>query len=115
MSFSSFGSWAGYAPAWAKKQLLLHQSLLLRCMRVSFAFLIVLICSLQMLCAKGTHAQTLGEVNISLNLQNESLEDAFRKIEQLTPFRFAYKKDEINHIQHLDLDVRFTTVAGILT
>lgn len=114
MIFSEFGSWASYMPVWTKTKLLLHKNFFHFCMRVSFAWIICMVCSLQVLWAHRTHAQTLHEVSISLTLSNEDLEQAFKKIEKLTPFRFAYKKSDIGQVQHLNLDLRFKPVDYVL-
>ncbi|HEX6427353.1 MAG TPA: SusC/RagA family TonB-linked outer membrane protein [Niastella sp.] len=83
-------------------------------MRVSFVWMICMVCCLQMIWANHSHAQTLNEVSISLSLKDESLEHAFKKIEKLTPFRFAYKKSDIGAIQHLNLETRLTPVDKVL-
>ena len=114
MIFSGFGSWASYVPEWTKNQLLLQKKFVYFLMRVSFAWLICMVCCLQVIWANRTHAQTLNEVSITLSLKDESLEQAFKKIEKLTPFRFAYKKTDISAVQHLSLSTRLTPVDNIL-
>jgi TonB-linked SusC/RagA family outer membrane protein len=114
MIFSGFGPWASYVPEWTKNQLLLQKNCLYFCMRVSFVWMICMVCCLQIIWANHSHAQTLNEVSISISLKDESLEHAFKKIEKLTPFRFAYKKTDIGAIQHLNLETRFTPVDKVL-
>ncbi|WEK35910.1 MAG: SusC/RagA family TonB-linked outer membrane protein [Candidatus Pseudobacter hemicellulosilyticus] len=82
-------------------------------MRVSFAFCFITLCSLQLIWAKGANAQTLKEVSISLTLHNQSLEQAFKQIEQRTPFRFAYRKTDVQ-LAPVSIDVRMTPVNEIL-
>ena len=89
MNFSGFGSWASYAHEWTKNQLLFQKKFFYFCMRVSFVWIVSMVCCLQVIWANHTHAQTLNEVSISISLKDESLEQAFKKIEKLTPFRFA--------------------------
>jgi TonB-linked SusC/RagA family outer membrane protein len=114
MIFSGFGPWAAYVPAWTKNQLLLHKKFFFCCMRVSCAWIILMICSLQTICAHHISAQTLSDISISLSLKDESLDQAFKKIEQLTPFRFAYRKNDTKDFQHLTLDVRLKKVKEVL-
>jgi TonB-linked SusC/RagA family outer membrane protein len=114
MIFSGFGPWASYVPEWTKNQLLLQKNCLYFIMRVSFVWMICMVCCLQIIWANHSHAQTLNEVSISLSLKDESLEHAFKKIEKLTPFRFAYKKTDIGAIQHLNLETRLTPVDKVL-
>src|SRR5687767_11824268 len=114
MIFSGFGSWASYAPEWTKNQLLFSKKFFYFCMRVSFAWMIYMVCCLQVIWANHSHAQTLNEVSISLSLKDESLEHAFKKIEKLTPFRFAYKKSDIGAVKNLNLETRLTPVDKVL-
>ena len=114
MIFSGFGSWASYVPVWTKNQLLLQKKFVYFFMRVSFAWILCMVCCLQVIWANHTHAQTLNEVSITLSLKDESLEQAFKKIEKLTPFRFAYKKTDIGAVQHLNLETSLTPVDKIL-
>lgn len=114
MNFSGFGPWALYAHEWTKNQLLFQKKFFYFCMRVSFVWIVSMVCCLQVIWANHTHAQTLNEVSITLSLKDESLEHAFKKIEKLTPFRFAYKKSDISVINHLNLDTRLTPVDKIL-
>lgn len=114
MNFSGFGSWASYAHEWTRNQLLFQKKFFYFCMRVSFVWIVSMVCCLQVIWANHTHAQTLNEVNISLSLKDESLEHAFKKIEKLTPFRFAYRKSDISAISHLNLETRLTPVDKVL-
>lgn len=114
MIFSGFGSWASYVPEWTKNQLLFQKKFFYHCMRVSFVWMICMVCCLQVIWANHSHAQTLNEISITLSLKDESLEHAFKKIEKLTPFRFAYKKSDISAVKNLNLETRFTPVDQVL-
>lgn len=114
MIFSEFGSWGPFMPAWTENQLLLNKKHLHFFMRVSFAWMICMVCSLQMIWARNTHAQTLNEVSISLTLNHESLEKAFKEIEKLTPFRFAYKKSDLRGQNNININVRLQPVDKVL-
>lgn len=52
---------------------------------------------LQLVMAGDAKSQDLNEVKVTLELKNESLKSAFRKIEQQTEFRFAYNKTEVEN------------------
>ncbi|GEO06296.1 SusC/RagA family TonB-linked outer membrane protein [Adhaeribacter aerolatus] len=47
-------------------------------------------------------------------MKNETLVDAFQKIEKLTPFRFMYRKEDVQYIRNLNLAQTRTTVADLL-
>ncbi len=113
MFFFTFGSGKAYALQGAGQQLHLNKRLLYFCMRVSMIWTICMIVCLQMW-ARNSHAQSLGEVSISLNLDHETIIQAFRKIEKSTPFRFAYKKASISTARRLSMDVRMKPVDEIL-
>src|SRR5215813_8177374 len=77
------------------------QKRLLYCMRISFIFLLLFFCSVQLLSARDAAGQDINKVVISLELKDESLLSALDKIQRLTPFTFAYNKREVKRIQNL--------------
>ena len=67
------------------------------------SLLCIIFCSGQMLIAKEGKAQTPEETTIHLELKNESLRAAFRKIEDRTVFRFAYNRKQIENYTNISL------------
>ncbi|MGC4037057.1 MAG: TonB-dependent receptor [Chitinophagaceae bacterium] len=51
---------------------------------------------LQLVMANDARSQNLDEVKVTIELKNEPLKTAFRKIEQQTEFRFAYNRSEVD-------------------
>lgn len=60
-------------------------------MRLGF-ILAVLGCTSQLLLANSTKGQTIDEITVSVNVNNQPLLTALKQIEQQTVFRFAYNK-----------------------
>ncbi|HEY6900481.1 MAG TPA: TonB-dependent receptor [Puia sp.] len=72
-------------------------------MRISFALILSFLCSIQLLSARDASGQDMNKVYISLELKDESLVTALERIQQMTPFLFAYNKREIKKIHNLSL------------
>ncbi len=83
-------------------------------MRVSLTHLLLLLTSLQFLLALTGRAQGTGETRLTLELRDESLASALRKIERATPFRFVYRADEIKSIENISLTKGERTVKETL-
>lgn len=75
---------------------LIGKSNLVLIMRVSFLIISILAFSAQILMAKNTAGQSIEETFIILELKNESLTTAFKKIEKLTDYLFAYQRQQVN-------------------
>jgi TonB-dependent SusC/RagA subfamily outer membrane receptor len=87
---------------------------LLYFMRISFVILLCFLCSIQLLSARDASGQDLNKVYISLELKDEPLMTALEKIQQMTPFMFAYNKREIKRIHNLTLGGGSRSVHSIL-
>ncbi|HSC36446.1 MAG TPA: hypothetical protein VLD19_01195, partial [Chitinophagaceae bacterium] len=74
-------------------------------MRVSIHFLLLFGCSIQLLSARDASGQDMNKTELRLELNNETLIAAFKKIEKLSPFTFAYNKKEISPVKGLSLPV----------
>lgn len=72
---------------------------------------VVLISSLM---ANKTNAQSIREFKINLELNQASITQTFQNIESLTPFKFFYKKRDIDKSVKIDLPRGEYTVADIL-
>ena len=78
------------------KKLMFPKSILTNIMRIGIVTTALLITtSLQLLCASPIKSQPIDEVKINLGLNNETLIEAFQKIEAGTRYHFMYRKDEV--------------------
>lgn len=114
MTFPTFGSGAFYAPSATRTLLLTNKKSLIFFMRVSTLCLIMLFTFIQLVKATETSAQKLHDVSISLSLKEDNLQQAFKKIEKLTPFRFAYKKSSLNLTRKYNQDIFRKPVDQVL-
>jgi TonB-linked SusC/RagA family outer membrane protein len=92
----------------------IDKSLIRKFMQLGVRVLIILIASIQLLFAKPVRSQTLDQVVISVALKNETLVQAFQKIEAQTPFHFMYRKEEVKAIGNLNLAPGKLNVAVLL-
>ncbi len=58
--------------------------------------------------------QDINQIEISLELRNESLLQAFRKIEALSLFHFMYRNEEVKEIRNLTISSSKHSIAGWL-
>lgn len=72
-------------------------------MRYLFTTIALSLTACQLLLALDSPGQSIRDVYITLELQNETLPDAFQKIEETTPFRFVYNREEIDQTTPLNL------------
>ena len=64
----------------------------------------------------SVHAVTRGqEARIDLILSDVSLNEVFRRIEQLTDYMFVYKSEDVHSVQHLNVNVKQMMVKDILS
>uniref|UniRef100_UPI003D7F6F5A SusC/RagA family TonB-linked outer membrane protein n=1 Tax=Pedobacter sp. TaxID=1411316 RepID=UPI003D7F6F5A len=73
---------------------------LLYCMRISLIICSLLTISLQGI-ALDASSQAMEHVNVSIELKNEPLLHAIKKIELSTPFKFMFRENDINNIKNL--------------
>ncbi|HEY9364901.1 MAG TPA: hypothetical protein VIQ00_16680, partial [Chitinophagaceae bacterium] len=68
-------------------------------MRIGIVAISLLITtSVQLLFALPLKSQPIDEVTIRIGLNNETLVQAFQKIEAHCPFRFMYRDEEVRNI-----------------
>lgn len=84
-------------------------------MRIGLVGAVVFIAtSIQFLMATPLKGQSIEEVYVKLELRNESLIDAFKKIESKTAFHFMYRSEDVQNIRNLNLTYSERTVSSIL-
>lgn len=81
-------------------------------MRISVVFAVLIFASMQILYATPGLGQN--EI-ITLELKDESLESALKKIEKQTSLRFVYRNDEVKNITNISLQKAQRTVEETLT
>ncbi|HRP30365.1 MAG TPA: SusC/RagA family TonB-linked outer membrane protein [Agriterribacter sp.] len=93
----------------------LPKSILKNIMRIGIVTVAILAAtSLQFLCASPIKGQPINEVKINLALNNETLIDAFRKIEANTKYHFMYRKDEVKKINKLNFSFSGISIEAFL-
>jgi len=83
-------------------------------MKVTSLICAVVCTGLQLVMANDVKSQNLDEVKVTLELKNESLKSAFRKIEQQTEFRFAYNKSQVDNYESISIQKAVYTVQQVL-
>jgi TonB-linked SusC/RagA family outer membrane protein len=87
-----------------KKKLLIEKPFIKNIMRIGIVTVTLLITtSVQLLFAFPAKSQPIDEVQIRVGLNNETLVQAFQKVEAQSPFHFMYRKDEVKDIRNLSL------------
>ncbi|WP_202552306.1 SusC/RagA family TonB-linked outer membrane protein [Ginsengibacter hankyongi] len=98
-----------------KKKFFREKSIIKDIMRIGIVTATILITtSAQLLFATPLKSQPINEVEVTLGLKNETLVQAFQKIEAVTGYHFMYRKDEVESIRNLNLPVTKLTVETFL-
>ncbi|HEY9045346.1 MAG TPA: carboxypeptidase-like regulatory domain-containing protein, partial [Ohtaekwangia sp.] len=104
----------GFTPV-ANLAWLIHKPHIRQLMRISLLFMILSLTCLTMLLATPGRGQGAETIQVTLELRDESLVSALRKIETLTPFRFVYRHKEVKSIDHITLSEGTRTVSETLS
>jgi TonB-linked SusC/RagA family outer membrane protein len=83
-------------------------------MRVSFFYMALVMCSMQMLLAHSSNSQGLEDINVTVELQNENLKKLFKKIESQTGLLFAYQPQQVDSFTGLTLPKATRSVKATL-
>lgn len=83
-------------------------------MRIGLFYLITTITCAQLLLANPTEAQSLSEIQVSLELKNENIRSLFKKIEKQTPLRFAFMEEQLSKTKKQSLSKGKYSVAEVL-
>jgi TonB-linked SusC/RagA family outer membrane protein len=75
---------------------------------------VLIITSAQLLFAGPVKSQSINEVMVTLGLKNETLIQAFQKIEASTDYHFMYRKNEVKNIRNLNLPVTKLSIEDFL-
>src|SRR5256885_1202429 len=116
MKFSAFFAgkgWYLFLPA-INKLLVQHKPKLSCLMRLSLFSMLLLIGTINMLFARNASGQDMNEVRLRLEVKNEPLIKALKKIQKQTPFTFAYNKSDLAEISIIDLPAASRTVKETL-
>ncbi len=93
---------------------LIHQPFIRQLMRISLLLMVFSLTCLTMLLATPGRGQGAETTTVTLELNDESLETALKKIEDKTPFRFVYRNREIKSADHITLPQGTRTVSETL-
>ncbi len=103
-----------FKPAF-KKKFPLETLIAKHIMRIGIVTATILITtSVQLLFATPIKSQPINEVKVTLGLNNETLIQAFQKIEANTGYHFMYRKDEVKNIRNLNLPISNLSVEDFL-
>lgn len=83
-------------------------------MRLSLITAILITTTFQILFASNIKAQGSAQVEITMELKNESVLSAIRKIEQQTSFRFIYRNSDLKNIRNLNIPLDTRSVKETL-
>jgi len=75
---------------------------------------LLIVTSAQLLFAKTLKSQSINKVEVTISLTNETLIQAFKKIEDSTGYHFMYRKDEVKNIRNLNLPVTRLSIEDFL-
>ncbi len=92
----------------------IRKKALQRMMRFSLAIFLTFLVTAQWLAASSLNGQHLEAVKVTLRLHNESLIQAFEKIEKQTSFRFMYRKGDVRHIRNLSCNDKALSLDQLL-
>ena len=82
--------------------------------RLGILSLVFFIATNNVLAVKSKKFQSIDQVEISLELKNESLLNALKKIEELSPFHFMYRNDDVKDVVNLNTSGSKQSVKAIL-
>jgi len=91
-----------------------NKKLIIQIMRVGFLYIALMLTSIPLLLALPVRSQKISSVEVKLELRNETLLTAFKKIEQQTPFRFVYRKGELITLPLMNISASTYTVEKAL-
>ncbi|MEO6220258.1 MAG: SusC/RagA family TonB-linked outer membrane protein, partial [Ginsengibacter sp.] len=83
-------------------------------MRIGIVTITILITSVQLMFATPLKSQPIDQVEINVSLNNETLVQAFKKIEAQSPFHFMYRNEAVKNIQNLTLHANKISVEEFL-
>ena len=98
-----------------KKKIFPEKTIIKYFMRIGIVTTTLLIVtSAQLLFAKPLKSQSINKVEVTISLNNETLIQAFKKIEDSTGYHFMYRKDEVKNIRNLNLPVTKLSIEDFL-
>lgn len=83
-------------------------------MKVNAILLLVILFTVSSLTASPGSAQTLSDVNVSIEINKGTLRSAFSQIEKQTDFRFAYRNELVSAFKDLSMSGETRSVKNML-
>lgn len=103
---------------WARHEIFFSQNFnprfIIQLMRIGFISIALILTTIQLLLAVPVKSQKLSSVEVKIELKNETLLSALKKIEQQTSFRFVYRKGELMAIPNRNIVASTYTVEEVL-
>jgi TonB-linked SusC/RagA family outer membrane protein len=98
-----------------KQRPLIEKPIIKNVMQIGIVTITILIStSAQLLFALPLKSQPIDEVEIRVGLNNETLVQAFQKVEAQSPFHFMYRNEEVKNIRNLNLPANKKSVEEFL-
>lgn len=114
MTFFTISVKAGHVKLLPHCNLQFNRSLIRYVMRIGITTVMILVTAIQLISAPFAKSQNIEEVEVKLELKDESLLKAFKKIESQSPFYFMYRNEDIGEIKNLNISETKKTVAEFL-
>ena len=83
-------------------------------MRIGLFYLLMTLTCVQLFASHSSEAQSLAEIQVTLQLKNEGVRELFRKIENQTNLRFAFIENQLSSEQQLNLAKGVYRVTDLL-
>lgn len=90
------------------------KSITKRIMKIGLGALAMLSLSIQLLSASPLNSQPIDQVEIRIEIKNESLIQVLHKIKVQTPFHFIYRNEDVEKVRNLNMPLRKISVAAVL-
>ena len=97
-----------------KNKLLIEKHNIKSIMRIGIVTVALFAGSVQLLFALPLRSQPIDKVEISVGLSNETLVEAFQKVEAQSPFHFMYRNEEVRNVRDLNLPAAKRNVEEFL-
>ena len=83
-------------------------------MRIGVVATVLLLTSIQFILASPASGQSIEDVYVKIELHNESIVQAFHKIESQSRFRFMYRREDLQQFRSINMAYAEKSVAEVL-
>lgn len=114
MIFFTKAAYTQFGSLPCKQKIKITNSFFLKLMRIGIMTCFIFSATILLLSAAPLRSQTLDEVQVTLQLKNESLVNAFKKIEKQSLFIFIYSINDVKNIDKLEIPSSKNSIASFL-